>query len=48
LGVLLVGLAYVWKKGDLDWIRTLEGAEPAGASLPVKKSRAGEQLSEHP
>jgi NADH-quinone oxidoreductase subunit A len=47
VGVLLLGLAYVWKKGDLEWIRTVEGARPAGASLPVVKSRAG-QLSEHP
>jgi NADH-quinone oxidoreductase subunit A len=23
IGVLLVGLAYVWVKGDLDWIRRL-------------------------
>jgi NADH-quinone oxidoreductase subunit A len=47
VGVLLLGLAYVWKKGDLDWIKTISGANPAGASLPVKGSRAGE-LSEHP
>ena len=47
VGVLLLGLAYVWKKGDLEWIRTVDGARPAGASLPVARSRAGE-LSEHP
>ena len=23
IGILLVGLAYVWAKGDLDWIRKL-------------------------
>jgi NADH-quinone oxidoreductase subunit A len=30
-GVLLVGFAYVWKRGDLDWVRALtrERAEPA-------------------
>ena len=22
-GVLLVGFAYVWKRGDLDWVRTV-------------------------
>ena len=38
--VLLLGLAYAWKKGDLEWIRTVDGARPAGASLPVVKSRA--------
>ena len=53
VGVLLLGLAYVWKKGDLEWIRPLDGigvsgvAGAAGAPLPVTKSRAGE-LSEHP
>jgi NADH-quinone oxidoreductase subunit A len=47
VGVLLLGLGYVWKKGDLDWVRDTGGARPAGASLPVVKSRAGE-LSEHP
>ena len=47
MGVLLLGLAYVWKKGDLEWIRTVGGARPAGAPLPVGKSRAGE-VSEHP
>ena len=40
--VLLLGLAYAWKKGDLDWIRTVGGAVPAGAPLPVTASRAGE------
>jgi NADH-quinone oxidoreductase subunit A len=24
VGILLVGLAYVWKKGDLEWIKTIE------------------------
>jgi NADH-quinone oxidoreductase subunit A len=22
-GVLLVGFAYVWKRGDLDWVRAM-------------------------
>jgi NADH-quinone oxidoreductase subunit A len=22
IGILLVGLAYVWKKGDLEWVKT--------------------------
>jgi NADH-quinone oxidoreductase subunit A len=53
VGVLLLGLAYVWKKGDLEWVYSLsrvdgvDGARPAGASLPVTKSRAGE-VSIHP
>jgi NADH-quinone oxidoreductase subunit A len=24
-GVLLVGFAYLWKRGDLDWVRSLAG-----------------------
>jgi len=27
--ILLAGLAYLWKEGDLDWVRTLQGT-PAG------------------
>jgi NADH:ubiquinone oxidoreductase subunit 3 (subunit A) len=22
--ILLVGLAYLWKEGDLDWVRTMQ------------------------
>jgi NADH-quinone oxidoreductase subunit A len=47
VGVLLFGLAYVWKKGDLEWIRLVEGDRPASAPLLVTKSRVGEP-SEHP
>ena len=42
VAVLLLGLAYVWRKGDLEWVRDVAGARPAGASLPVRRSRAGE------
>ena len=24
-GVLLVGFAYLWKRGDLEWVRSIEG-----------------------
>ena len=35
-GVLLVGFAYVWKRGDLDWVRsTLEQKFKTGAALSV-------------
>jgi NADH-quinone oxidoreductase subunit A len=27
--ILLAGLAYVWKEGDLDWVRAMQGT-PAG------------------
>ena len=34
-GVLLVGFAYVWKRGDLDWIR----------ALTKKSAQAGDQTA---
>ena len=33
-GVLLVGFAYLWKRGDLDWVRST-AAEQAGATAGV-------------
>ena len=33
-GVLLVGFAYVWKRGDLDWIRALTKKPAHAASRP--------------
>lgn len=34
-GVLLVGFAYVWKRGDLDWVRAVaEKAKQAAAAKP--------------
>lgn len=27
-GVLLVGFAYLWKRGDLEWVRSTAGQEP--------------------
>ena len=26
IGILVVGLAYVWRKGDLEWVRTEDRA----------------------
>lgn len=41
-GVLLVGFAYLWKRGDLEWVRSVAG-QPAGAdSAAVVESGAGE------
>jgi NADH-quinone oxidoreductase subunit A len=28
--VLMVGFAYVWRRGDLDWVRAVGAEEPAG------------------
>ena len=33
-GVLLVGFAYVWYRGDLDWVRAVR-REPADRSVPT-------------
>lgn len=30
-GVLLVGFAYLWKRGDLDWVRSLASQHGSGA-----------------
>jgi NADH-quinone oxidoreductase subunit A len=37
-GVLLVGFAYVWKRGDLDWVRamTRQKAEPTYRAPPPR------------
>ena len=42
VAVLLLGLLYVWKKGDLEWVRSLRSGGSAGIPLAVTKSRAGE------
>ncbi len=35
--VLLVGFAYVWKRGDLDWIRALAKTSQQAADQTVRK-----------
>jgi NADH-quinone oxidoreductase subunit A len=35
-GVLLVGFAYVWKRGDLDWVRAM--VNQARATLPARRT----------
>ena len=37
-GVLLVGFAYLWKRGDIDWVRTVSEVAPGGvpAGLPAR------------
>ncbi len=44
--ILLAGLAYLWKEGDLDWVRTMqrtaEAREAEAAKAPAQKSRAKE------
>jgi NADH-quinone oxidoreductase subunit A len=33
-GVLLVGFAYLWKRGDIDWVRSTAAERAAGVDLP--------------
>jgi NADH-quinone oxidoreductase subunit A len=41
VGILLVGLAYAWRKGDLEWVRSRGATEIRLASLPsAQKVRA--------
>src|SRR5208283_513361 len=35
-GVLLVGFAYLWRRGDLNWVRSTAAEEPAAAGLSVR------------
>ena len=37
-GVLLVGFAYVWKRGDLDWIRAMTRTVPRAAMIGASES----------
>jgi NADH-quinone oxidoreductase subunit A len=45
-GVLLVGFAYVWKRGDLDWVRatTRQDVEPAHRNPPTRALEASESI----
>jgi len=36
-GVLLVGFAYLWKRGDLDWVRSVAGQPNEGANDGVTR-----------
>jgi NADH-quinone oxidoreductase subunit A len=38
--ILLVGLAWVWVHGDLEWVRKISGAQPArgAASQPPRRA----------
>jgi NADH-quinone oxidoreductase subunit A len=44
-GVLLVGFAYLWKRGDLDWVRSTLAEEPeTGDAKIVLPSEQAEEL----
>jgi NADH-quinone oxidoreductase subunit A len=37
-GVLLVGFAYLWRRGDLDWVRSTAAEKAALAVIPEEKA----------
>ncbi len=39
-GVLLVGFAYVWKRGDLDWVRAMVEQAQAAKAQPKTRTLA--------
>jgi len=47
VGVLLIGLAYVWAKGDLDWVRAYRAVgEPETDLAPVAGTPADRDMTE--
>jgi NADH-quinone oxidoreductase subunit A len=49
-GVLLVGFAYLWKRGDIDWVKTVvaeQQAEPAMPPSVLPKPTAPGRLVSH-
>ena len=38
VGILILGLVYVWVEGDLEWIRTIKGQQPSAMGAPVPKA----------
>jgi NADH-quinone oxidoreductase subunit A len=44
-GVLLLGFAYVWKRGDLNWVRALSD-EPARTARPSLSGGSGERIEQ--
>jgi NADH-quinone oxidoreductase subunit A len=43
-GVLLVGFAYLWARGDLKWVRSLASEEGDAAAAPAEPRPAGNVL----
>jgi NADH-quinone oxidoreductase subunit A len=44
-GVLLVGFAYVWKRGDLDWVRAVVSQRTARPPASLKSSAPQEKAA---
>jgi len=47
-GVLLVGFAYVWKRGDLDWVRAVsrKTVSPAEILAPMAPAADPRRVSQ--
>lgn len=45
VAILMVGLVYVWKKGDLEWIRSIKG-DPRGVPNVTSRTRGTMASSE--
>jgi len=43
-GVLLVGFAYLWKRGDVDWVRSTAAEPAAEAETPLAPLRPEEEV----
>jgi NADH-quinone oxidoreductase subunit A len=43
-GVLLVGFAYLWSRGDLAWVRSLSDRRPAATPIPPSPLAARNEL----
>lgn len=41
-GVLLVGFAYLWKRGDIDWVRSMSSEEPAPPTAVAEEELVGQ------
>ena len=40
-GVLLVGFAYLWRRGDLEWVRSMAGQHGPGPPAPAAAPAGG-------
>lgn len=43
VAILMLGLVYVWAKGDLEWIRAIKG-DPRGVQNVVARTKPGKPL----
>ena len=46
--ILFLGLAYVWKKGDLDWVMTFRRSQPISGNAPKPVVMLGHNIRKQP